>query len=120
MAGPLPERVARLEAECKNLERRVSGHGGSLFGTHGNGGIQNDINAMRAEMSKFIRDSTATMDRFEMLLVGDQGDGGLVKDVSDLKALVRRVSWLAKALGAAVIALLVEGSRRLIGWVAGR
>jgi hypothetical protein len=120
MVTPIPERVASLEADFRNLERRVSSHGGSLFGMQGNGGIQNDVNAMRTELARFIRDATASMDRFEMLLVGERGGGGLVKDVSDLKALVRRVSWLAKALGAAVLALLIEGSRRVIDWFAGR
>ncbi len=111
------ERIARLEADCRNLTTKVEGQGRTLYGVEGNGGLQADVRAVTVSHANFTKATASALGRLEKFLVGDDGTGGILADVAAIKrrdAFQRRLLWiLGGAAGTELIALVVLGIKSL-------
>lgn len=120
MPGPLGERVAAIEADHRNLSRRVDGHGGSLFGTQGNGGLNGEVQKVTTELRHHIQEEAKAEDRTATILVGEDGHGGIVGAQATLRRDVDKLLMYSKAALFVLSVILGDLLRRLVEWLATR
>lgn len=122
MTPPAPERerLATIEADYRNLLRRVDGHHATLYGTQGGGGLNGDVQMLAAEFRHHVQEEASSSDRMATVIVGEDGQGGLVADVRALKDERDRWKWWARALGGLLLVALGDAVRRLVQWLAER
>lgn len=101
----LPERVAGLEAREHDRDRRVDGHGRTLYGVHGNGGLQADVQQLMLSHNAHVKETAAFGERHTRILTGDgDKDLGLVGDVAVLmrdRENRSKLLWILAAAAAA-------------------
>lgn len=114
------ERLATAEAELRDLRRRVDGHAGTLFGTHGNGGVNAEVQTVSLELSHHIKDEAKVADQTATLLVGEDGKGGLVADQSKDRKDLDRLLLYAKVALFFLGVVSADLTRRFIAWLASR
>lgn len=111
------ERIATAEERLRNLERRVDGHSGTLFGTQGGGGLNRDVQVVASELRHHIKDEAEVQDRTAVILTGSDGEGGMVADVQRLMEDRRMIVWLMRLVGALLLAVCAELAVRLAQWL---
>ncbi len=93
----VPERLAAIEAREEDRDRRLAGIQRSLYGEDGVNGLSGDFRALAVSQANHMAATEKAMDRFTIILVGEDGKDGLLQDVAELlrQARVRRkVFWL--------------------------
>lgn len=113
----LVERIAALEAHDRDQDRRLDGHHKTLFGAEGNGGQVADVKAVTVSHANLAKATEGFTERVETILVGEDGDAGLVGDVSAMKrrqALVAKLAWLLGGVAATELGYIVAQGIRAV------
>lgn len=113
----LPERVASVEAREKDSQRRIEGMHRTLYGDHGNGGLQADVAAVTTSHRQHVGATDKALDRQTRVLVGDRGDDGLIGDVARLKKEAEARKWLFRVVLSAVVTQAAALLVILVKWI---
>ena len=110
----LREDMASVKVQLGDLISKVQGQGWTLYGTQGNGGLNADVHSILVRFATFVETVTDALDRQAVLMVGKDGDMGMVADMSAVKSSLKFWRGVAVALGGLALGLGGDLLRRAI------
>lgn len=113
----LREQVAHLEAQCRTLGRKVDGYGRTLYGTEGNGGLNNDVQGVINTLASHMEREGSAIDRQGVILVGVNGDKGVLSDVRDMQGSMKRAEETRKLVWGVIGALGLAAFSAVLAWI---
>lgn len=113
----LREQMAQVLVEYASISRKVDGHGRTLYGTQGNGGLNADVQGVISTVASHMQREGKAIEQQGILLVGDHGDAGMLKDVRTLIDALHRYERIRKAFWALVAAFLLQAAGAVVVWL---
>lgn len=116
MAG-VREGYAKLWAMFSAWQHRLDGHHKTLYGTEGNGGVNNEVLTLTNKLASHMeREGKAIADQ-GLMLVGADGKSGMAEDVRQLKADHARQERTRKLTWTLAVIIFTEAITALMFWL---